>query len=345
MIAVKDTLLDWWDGTKERARSLFRRRKADSLFPEGDTGGGKKSRWRWLGRVPVLVVFAISLYYVIGMIWIHRVDDTLDMKYPVAKGESHAVAVAAALLRRETEDNRWTAQDPFFLPAAALDNMPNYQQGIVQALARFSLEMRDQIGRTRGSSQSDKDLEEAVSQLSYRGDVWYFDTEVSWLPTTTSEDRYRAARQRLLSYNKRLAAGSAVFDVRADNLLQTLDRIAKDLGSSSQLMDEHISAHSNDWIDFKVDDIFYNIKGRIYGYTLVLKALGKDFESVIAEKGLTPVWNRMIASLETAAGIDPLVIVNGAPDAQIRPSHLSNQGFYLLRARIQLSEIADILQK
>lgn len=341
---MKEKLLDWWDGAKERGGKLFRRKKSDDLYPGAESAGGK-SRWRWFGRVPVLIVLAIVAYYAIGMIWIHRVDDTLEFKYPQTKGESHAIAVAAALLQRETETNRWTAQDPFFMPAAALDNMPNYQQGIVQALARFSLEMRDQIGRTRGSSQSDKDLEEAVSQLSYRGDVWYFDTEVSWLPTTTSEDRYRAARERLLSYNKRLAAGSAVFDVRADNLLQTLDRIAKDLGSSSQLMDEHIAAHSRDWFDLKVDDIFYNIKGRLYGYTLVLKALGKDFESVIAEKGLTAVWNRMIASMETAAKIDPLIIVNGASDAQVRPSHLSNQGFYLLRARIQLSEIADILQK
>ena len=31
----------------------------------------------------------------------------------------------------------WTANDPFFLPGAVLDNMPNYQQGIIYALSRF----------------------------------------------------------------------------------------------------------------------------------------------------------------------------------------------------------------
>ena len=334
---------DWWSRRTDRAGGVFRRSRKEDLYPGSEPESG--SSWRWLGRAPVIIVLLIGLYYAIGMIWIHEVDDDLSLAYTVEKDESHAVAVAAELLRRETEVYRWTSQDPFFMPAAALDNMPNFQQGIIEALARFSLEMLDQIGRSRGSSQSDKDLKEAVSQLQYRGDVWYFDPSVSWLPTTTSEDRYRSARQRLLAYNKRLGAGTAVFEVRADNLLNTLDRISKDLGSASQIIDEHIILHSGDLIDFKVDDIFYNIKGRIYGYALVLKALGKDFDSIIAEKGLAPVWRRMIDSLETAARIEPLVVVNGAPDAQIRPSHLSNQGFYLLRARTQLSEISDILQK
>ncbi len=342
-MAVLDKVKDWWGRTADSAGGVFRRSRKEDLYPGAETSG--TSGWRWLGRAPLLIVLLIALYYGIGMIWIHEVDDDLELAYTVGKGESHAVAVAAELLHRETEINRWTAQDPFFMPAAALDNMPNFQQGIIQALARFSLEMLDQIGRSRGSSQSDKDLQEAVSQLQYRGDVWYFDPSVSWLPTTTSEDRYRAARQRLLAYNKRLGAGSAVFEVRADNLLETLDRMSKDLGSASQIIDEHIKLHSGDLIDFKVDDIFYNIKGRLYGYSLVLKALGKDFESIIAEKGLAPVWARMIESLETAARIDPLIVVNGTPDAQIRPSHLSNQGFYLLRARTQLGEISDILQK
>jgi hypothetical protein len=39
------------------------------------------------------------------------------------------------------------------------------------------------------------------------------------------------------------------------------------------------------------------------------------------------------------------VVVNGSPNALVEPNHLSAQGFYLLRARTQLEELIDILQK
>ena len=52
----------------------------------------------------------------------------------------------------------------------------------------------------------------------------------------------------------------------------------------------------------------------------------------------------MLFSLRQAAELDPLIIVNGAPDAAFMPSHLPAQGFYLLRARTQLREISNVLQ-
>ena len=39
------------------------------------------------------------------------------------------------------------------------------------------------------------------------------------------------------------------------------------------------------------------------------------------------------------------VVVNGATDGAVMPSHLASLGFYLLRARTQLREIVNILQK
>jgi hypothetical protein len=46
-----------------------------------------------------------------------------------------------------------------------------------------------------------------------------------------------------------------------------------------------------------------------------------------------------------AAGLQPGVVINAAPDAQFLPSHLAAQGFFLLRARTQLREITNILLK
>jgi hypothetical protein len=70
-----------------------------------------------------------------------------------------------------------------------------------------------------------------------------------------------------------------------------------------------------------------------------------DFDKVIRDRDIATAWERMLNSLNAAAALDPLVVVNGAPDGLYWPSHLAVQGFYLLRARTQLREIITILQK
>ena len=117
-----------------------------------------------LRKILFAIIGILFLYYLIGMVWIHTVDDDLSFspsENNQTTGGSRAVEIAAGLIDREINQNRWTSNDPFFMPAALLDNMPNYQQGIISALARFSFELTDQIGRTRGSSQTDEDLQNA----------------------------------------------------------------------------------------------------------------------------------------------------------------------------------------
>jgi hypothetical protein len=306
---------------------------------------GRPARRAAIAIAGVLLAFVL-LYYPIGMLWVHRVDD--DPSFgpgEVAPGASRAVAVAAALIEREVDLHAWTANDPFFLPGALLDNMPNFQQGIIAALGRFTVEMLDQIGRVRGTSQADPDLDKAAGLLEYSGTIWIFDFSTSWAPTASSESQYRAARRALLAYNERLATGRAVFERRADDLIATLERMAADLGSASAQIDRHLHESAGAMMDFEVDDIFYNVKGRLYAYALLLRELGDDFGQLIADRETRAVWDHMLESMTTAATLQPWVILNGRPDSQLVPSHLAAQGFYLLRARFQLYEIVNILQK
>ncbi|MDV7339751.1 DUF2333 family protein [Terasakiella sp. A23] len=305
--------------------------------------GGKKSAFALRG-LGVIILIAL-LYYPIGMALVHKVDDNTTLDTEVQAGQSRSVAMAAALIDRETEIHPWVANDPWFLPGAALDNMPNFQQGIIYALSRYTIEMSDQIGRTRGSSEVDKDLDKAAGLLKYAGDVWVFDFSVSLAPTAPSDSQYKAARKSLISYNNRLAKGEAVFDARADNLERTLERIAGDLGSGSAVIDKYIRESSGSIIDFHADDIYYRNKGRLYAYYLILRELKEDFRNVIEDKELTKAWDQMLDSLKIAAEAQPLVVINGDPDSFWRPSHLTSQGFYLLRARTQLKEVANILLK
>ena len=318
--------------------------QARRLRPDFSSAG----KLRTVGGIGGAVLVAALLYYPIGMSITHDINDDSAYEtpgHPVMKDGSRAVAMAAALILREVDESRWVANDPFFLPPAALDNMPNYQQGIIAALARFAFELTDQIGRTRGTSQTDKDLQEAAGQLQYAGNVWVFDLSTSLAPTTTSEARYRKAAKSLLKYNQRLANGNAVFERRADNLLATLDRFALDMGASSATLDRQITEHAGDFIDTRADDVFYGIKGQSYAYYMIIRELGLDYAKVLGERELTNAWAKMLESLRRAAELSPLIVANGMPDSQFVPSHLAAQGFYLLRARTKIREITNILLK
>jgi hypothetical protein len=301
---------------------------------------------RWLKRskwIALAILVVLLLYYPVGMIIVHRIND--DPSFgpgEVPQGQSKAVALAAALIQREVIDSPWPGNDPFFMPGYPLDNMPNFQHGIQQALARFVTEMADQIGRSRGSSSADPDLRDARSFLNYEPDKWYV-SSASFAPN--SETQYKEAMVRLVNYNKRLAAGQAAFEPRADNLISTLDRIGKDLGGASDAVDQEIDLYSGDWFDLRADNVFYYNKGLLYANALLLRDLGADFKNVLDERGATKIWERMIGSMLEGASLQPLIVINGEPNALVEPNHLTAQGFYLLRARTQLEEMTDILQK
>jgi hypothetical protein len=305
----------------------------------------RSRRWPWI----VAAALALLLLVLpVGMLMVHKIDN--DPGFAIEQGSmpnggSRAVAMAAALIHREVDVHSWVANDPWFMPGAWLDNMPNYQQGLVAAIARFAVEMRDQVGRARGTSQDDADLREAAGMLQFPGDKWLIDLATSPWPQTTSEAQYRRARQALVNYNARLGSGQAVFERRGDNLLATLDRLALDLGSSSAVLDQRIAEHGGTLFDPRADDIFYSIKGQAYGYSMLLRALADDFAQIIRERDVGTLWTNMLASLDHAAAMDPIVVMNGSPDGILFPSHLAAQGFYVLRARAQMREITNVLLK
>ena len=303
--------------------------------------------WRRLKIGALALLGLLVVYYGGGMVWLHEIDDDPDfaLASSAPEGGSETVALAADLIDREINTHRWVANDPFFMPGSLLDNTPSFQQGIIAALSRFTIELADQIARTRGSSQIDRDLDTASGLLKYPGTVWIFDLAVSFAPTASSESQYRRAMRALRDYNQRLSQGQATFEIRADNLQATLERIAADVGSSSAAIDRHLAERSGFGLDFSADDVFYMNKGRLYAYYLLLRAMTIDFGKVISERDLSGPWTQMLESFRAAATLQPWVVVNGDPAGQLLPSHLAAQGFFLLRARTQLKEVTDILQK
>ena len=144
--------------------------------------------WRVMKKIIYIFIGLLLLYYPVGMFIVHNVDDDPDFgpKSSSSKG-SNAVDVSIALINRELIDHAWVSNDPVFKPGAFLDNMANFQQGIISAIARFSFELVDQLGRTRGSSNTDPDLQEVSGLLQYPSDKWWWDPSTSLMPVSTSE--------------------------------------------------------------------------------------------------------------------------------------------------------------
>ena len=289
-----------------------------------------------------LVLAAAGNYGVLGPL-AHQIDNDPDFRAAdVPKNGSVAVATAAALIDREVNINGWTPNDPVIAPAAVLDNMPNFQAGVMKSVGRFSFELLDQIARTRGSSSADPDLERATGFLQFPPDIWVWEPARSLLPTVPSESQYRQGLAALESYNERLSRGEAVFERRADTFAGTLSRISADLGSQTAQLER---AQQTGWWIFSrtADDVFYQNKGMLYGYYVALAALGEDFAPIIRERSLGLVWGQALESLRQGSQLQPGVILNGDRDRSIFANHLAMQGFYMKRAILQLEEAVSVL--
>ncbi|PHR63209.1 MAG: hypothetical protein COA47_00920 [Robiginitomaculum sp.] len=303
----------------------------------------KRSRRVW--QIASLVGFMVLLWPLLAL-WVHQINDKTELSLTTPEGGSVSVAVTIALVEREVNQTGWVPNAPGFMPAALLNNMPNFQIGMIKALGRFAFELEDQVGRSRGSSAADVDLEIARARMQYEPTVWIFKPGTLW-PTAPAEDQYRDAVAALKRYQVRLSAGNATFDARPDNLMAVLDRIALDIGAMSAELDDRINNRHKTLglLDFKADKIFYRVKGSSYAYFMLLQALREDFSKVIEDRQTDGLYREMLAELRRAAIMQPLVVNNGTISGQAFPNHLANQGFHLLRARTKMREITDVLRK
>jgi len=297
--------------------------------------------WRWAAPAPAL---AVVLYYLIGG-WIVSVIDADPEFGPgaVTARQSRAVAVAAALIHREVDVHHWVANDPFFQPGWVLDDMPAYQQGIIAAIRRFTTGLVERQGDS--GVGADGELAGAAGLLKYPATVWKFDLSTSLMPTASTEKQYRRAGRSLDSYNQHIEQGSLAFDRRPEAVAAAIADIGRDLAGQADLIAAHLA--ENHWapIGGRTDALFYSTKGKLYAYSLLLREFGWDYAQAIGDRGAGAAWRHMLETIRTAAGMQPLIVVNGAADNALLASHLAAQGFHLLRARQELADLAAVLAR
>lgn len=225
---------------------------------------------------------------------------------------------------------------PFF------DNKAAFQLGINQVMRRTTTELVDTLGRVRGTSQIDQNLQDARTALAWSETAWYIGLRG---PTRPTPSVYREAIAKLRAFNASLEKCGATFDARADNLMQFLDRIAGDIGSTSDILRQRIEISDAGWFDMRADDRFWFAYGQLYAYYGMLVAARSDFAAIIAERNLTALWTRMEGQLRASLDVQPWIISNGNESSAFFPSHLATMGFNLLQVRSNIVELRSVLDR
>ncbi len=266
---------------------------------------------------------------------------------------SAIVDVTADLIDYNVNQNAWISSMILYKAGlfgmdwdhtAWFDNKASFQRGVNEAVRRTTVELVDSLVRMRGTSGINPLLQSVRSKMQYEESNWYFGLS-PFGPLTPTPSQYRAAMNDLRTFNDELAKCSATFDARADNFLEFMDRIASSIGSTSAMLRERSENFNGGWFDTRADDRFWFAYGQLYGYYGVLSAAGADFDGIITQRGLTPIWAESIKQLRASLRIQPLIISNGKEDGWIMPTHLATLGFYVLRVRSNLVEMRDILAR
>lgn len=284
---------------------------------------------------------------------------------------SQVVAVTAYIIDVLVNQNVWVPGDPQykigfgfvgFAETPWFDNKAHFQTGALRAARRVSIELVDLLGRARGTSAADPDLEDARSSLQWSERAWIFNPFDDRLQTVSASaaQSYRSAKRQLLRYNERLSNCNAVFDSRGDNLFLLLDRIANDVGGLTDELAARAKGirwsveegrlvrgeGNNRWLfDFRADDLFWRAHGMMWAYHGILKALRVDFGEVVRSANLTRIWDRMETHVAEAASLRPLIVSNGREDSMFMPDHLSVMAANMLRAHANTQELREVINR
>ncbi|MEO0680162.1 MAG: DUF2333 family protein [Pseudomonadota bacterium] len=379
---------------------LGRREASDNPY-EGAKRGGMRRMLRWLWPLALLfliawtatMIYRFSYWRGVSMDYPQQVlaafaDAPLTDESTAANGEdgaqaagqgtvstcshSRTVDMQSHLIDMMVNQNDWVPATPQYTigvfgvvewaATPYFDNKAAFQSGVLQVVRRFSLDLADSLGRVRGTSGADPDLQGAASRLRTNERAWVFNNPFDpqlQLMATSAAASYRGAIGLYNSFNMRLEDCNALFDARADNLLRLLDRIAADLGDMNDRLQKRsraevwdvntktfVPGEGNDagWFDFRADNLFHEARGQMYALHGLLQALRIDFGSAVEAARLEAVWDRMEAHVAEGARFNPLIVSNGPLDGIFAPDHLAVMGEKILRARANMVELRDILE-
>jgi len=325
-----------------------------------------KSRTLWLG-----VPSALALICLVMMFFLNYEPPLFN---PVAQATLHAqehhhkvvtgYTTTATLIETVnillTKRGGYMSND-IMPPWVFLDNVPNWEFGVLIQVRDLSRAMRNDFSRSQTQSTEDVDLAIAEPMFNYDSERWF--------PPDT-EGRYAKANAALEQYLTRLSSPGepeAQFYARADNLTDWLAIVEKRLGSLSQRLSASVgqarlntdlagdpearqSTVSPGVVMVKtpwtqVDDVFYESRGTAWALVNFLHAMEVDFEDILRKKNATVSFRQIIRELESTQ--EPLhspMVLNGSQFG-LFANHSLIMANYISRANAAIIDLRSLLQE
>ena len=239
------------------------------------------------------------------------------------------------LIKREVDDKMWTPNLPLVFPAYILDNMPNFQTGIITAVKDIAGTLRYLKHNTENQN---KDIKAAYKLLNYAPNVWIMSRKGKFNLAPSSNSQYRKAGNELRKFMR-----DGIYKPDIDDLRLLLQKISTKLQKLTLDSENYQQENTSLWFDGGADDLFYIHKGYAFALWQISNTLCRDYKDLIIENNLYEDWIRMSASLQKAAEYSPSIIRNGKIDSAFIPNHLLMQNYYLLRSISAALKIRDNL--
>ncbi len=311
----------------------------------------------WALGIFLLVNFILGFWFSREpeVFWVNRAADTETAAIGFSTTDT-LIRVADTLLDKP---GGYLTNDKM-LPNVFLDNIPNWEYGVLQQVRDLARVVRNDYSRSQSQSKEDEDVASAEPRFFFDNDSWI-------LPTTESE--YRHAIKGFTKYRDRLAAGEpeTKFYARADNLREWLSQVEKRLGSLTRRLGDSVATNRinenmagepaaeaagsqpdtlevrTSW--FEVDDIFFEARGTAWALVHFFRAAEFDFAKVLADKNAEASVRQIIRELE--ASLDPLrspLVLNGGGYG-LFANHSLVMANYLARANAAVINLRQLLDE
>jgi len=313
----------------------------------------------WLLRsLAVVLVIYLLVALVLGFYW----NSEPDLGERPTAATVTGAATTQALLHIATtltdKPGGYLTND-MILPGVFMDNIPNWEFGVLIQIRDMSRAMRKDFSRSQSQSTEDADLAVAEPQFNFDSDSWI-------LPSTEGE--YKTGKQALTRYLERLSdpqQGRAQFYARADNLTRWLGDVETRLGSLSQRLSASVgqkrlntdlagdsaatqSTSNAAELEIKtpwseIDDVFYEARGASWALVQLLQAVEVDFAPVLEKKNALVSLRQIIRELEaTQESVWSPMIMNGSGFGLVA-NHSLVMASYIARANAAIIDLRGLL--
>lgn len=291
-----------------------------------------------------VIISLFFLYYPLGGLLVHNIDTSSSYQPKTLENKLASVDMMSHLINREVHYKIWTPNLPFMFPSYFLDNMPNFQLGLMSAVGKTA-DALNKLSFTTASAVATDNLADAAGLLQYPGNIWLFSPQNKLLPVPSANTQYKKGRKKLNNFNNEIAAGKITLPRNAQNLSLILQYIKKDISRLVVKTENHIRENNDSFTDFKADDTFYFALGKLYAYSQIIKSLGYDFKDVLISHDVYQQWTAALRFLQEASDLKPAIVRNGNLNSSFAPNHLVTINYLASRTVNRLNTIINKLNQ